>query len=112
MCIKLKINDFEYEVTDLEKELTSKVLSFLDNGIPVKSIKVNEEQLLNFFIDFDQRPYYTNEYAFRNSKFAEALNDSLYVIQFRFHDLRGDWFRKRFQQLQKGLSLIKDALED
>lgn len=109
----LIINDTKMECENMfqvKKKAVETTLNFLLEDTPVKISQLNGEHF-EFFMTFGSIPYYKDENAFRNTSFHKALSESLLFIQFQFHDDRGEWFRKRFQKLQKGLSLIQEALE-
>lgn len=107
----LRINEISVKTDNWEKTLNEKILRLLDRGIPVTSVSLDGDVLINFHVHFGERPYYKTEHEFRNTKLHKALNESLYVILYQFYDDRGKWYMKRFNQLQKGIKMITEALE-
>ena len=109
----LQINDEKFKCEDMsDVKSIAKDFAFeeLQKGNPIKNSKLNGEHF-EFHIWFNRLPYYKDRNEFNKTLFSKALNESFLFVQYQFHDDRGEWYRKRFERLEKGLSLIKEALE-
>lgn len=107
----LKINNYSFSTNNWEKDLNKEILNLLNAGIPVESVLLDDEILVNFHMNFGEKPYYRSEAEFRKTSFHNAINKSLYVILYQFYDDRGKWYMKKFNQLQEGLMMITEALK-